>query len=145
MILVRQPKKLYASSELPAANKKLVNARGRMRRKRNITLLYFLARRKREQENTRRHFLFTNFHCGPSHYNRWQKNKNTISLGIVVVAVVLFLTFSVLVANLKKLLYTVVNPACGWLNRKIKQRASGSATCPPRCSLLIGEKNIYIT
>ena len=33
-------------------------------------------------------------------------------------AVMLFLTFSVLVANPKKLLYTVANPARGLLNRE---------------------------
>ena len=32
--------------------------------------------------------------------------------------VLLFLTFSVLIANPKKLLYTVANPACGLLNRE---------------------------
>ena len=34
----------------------------------------------------------------------------------------LFLTFSVLVANPKKLLYTVANPARGLLNREKKNR-----------------------
>ena len=40
----------------------------------------------------------------------------------------LFLTFSALVANPKKLLYTVANPARGLLNReKKKKKKSGSA------------------
>ena len=50
----------------------------------------------------------------------------------------LFLTFSALVANPKKLLYTVANPARGLLNReKKKKKKSGSAPPPPpraRCS-----------
>ena len=53
----------------------------------------------------------------------------------------LFLTFSALVANPKKLLYTVANPARGLLNRekKSKKKKSGSAPPPPaRCSF--GEK-----
>ena len=40
-------------------------------------------------------------------YNVWEKPT-----------VILFLTFSVLVANPKKLLYTVVKPARGLLNRE---------------------------
>ena len=44
----------------------------------------------------------------------------------------LFLTFSALVANPKKLLYTVANPARGLLNReKKKKKTSGSAPPPP--------------
>ena len=43
----------------------------------------------------------------------------------------LFLTFSALVANPKKLLYTVANPARGLLNReKKKKKKSGSAPPP---------------
>ena len=57
----------------------------------------------------------------------------------------LFHTFSVLVAKPKKLLYTVANPARGLLNReKEKEKESLAAhpppPLPPRCSLLIGEK-----
>ena len=56
----------------------------------------------------------------------------------------LFLTFSALVANPKKLLYTVAIHARGLLNReKKKKKKSGSAPPPPppraRCSF--GEKN----
>ena len=44
----------------------------------------------------------------------------------------LFLKFSTLVANPKKLLYTVANPARGMLNRgKNKTKKSGSAPPPP--------------
>ena len=60
----------------------------------------------------------------------------------VCMLLLLFLTFSALVANPKKLLYTVANPARGLLNReKKKKKKSGSAPLPPpraRCSF--GEK-----
>ena len=50
----------------------------------------------------------------------------TISMDLLLL---LFLTFSVLVANPKKLLYTVANPARGLLNReKRKKKKSGSAS-----------------
>ena len=53
----------------------------------------------------------------------------------------LFLTFSALVANPKKLLYTVANPARGLLNReKNKNKKSGSAPPPPRARCSFGEK-----
>ena len=56
----------------------------------------------------------------------------------------LFLTFSALVADSKKLLYTVANPARGLLNRgkKKKKKKYGSAP-PPRCSF--GKNKIKIT
>ena len=38
--------------------------------------------------------------------------------GIFVVVLLLFLAFGVLVANPKKLVYTVANPARGMLNRE---------------------------
>ena len=55
----------------------------------------------------------------------------------------LFLTFSALVANPKKLLYTVANPARGLLNRgKKKKKKSGSAPPPPPPrALLVRRKN----
>ena len=60
----------------------------------------------------------------------------------MLLLLLLFLTFSALVANPKKLLYTVANPARGLLNReKKKKKKSGSAPPPPppaRCSF--GEK-----
>ena len=43
----------------------------------------------------------------------------------------LFLTFSVLVANPKKLPYTVANPARGLLNREKKKKKSLAAPPPP--------------
>ena len=43
----------------------------------------------------------------------------------------LFLTFSALVANPKKLLYTVANPARGLLNRGKKERKKKSGSAPP--------------
>ena len=53
----------------------------------------------------------------------------------------LFLTFSALVANPKKLLYTVANPDRGLLNRKKKKKKkSGSATPPP--SLRAGRSEV---
>ena len=53
----------------------------------------------------------------------------------------LFLTFSALVANPKKLLYTVANPARGLLNReKKKKKKSDSAPPPPRARCSFEEK-----
>ena len=43
----------------------------------------------------------------------------------------LFLTFSVLVANPKKLLYTVANPACGLLNREKRTKEKVWQHTPP--------------
>ena len=43
----------------------------------------------------------------------------------------LFLTFSVLVANPKKLLYTVANPARGLLNREKRTKEKKSGSIPP--------------
>ena len=59
------------------------------------------------------------------------------------ILLLLFLTFSALVANPKKLLYTVANPARGLLNReKKKKKKSGSAPPPPRARCPFGE--IYL-
>ena len=44
----------------------------------------------------------------------------------VTLCTLLFLTFSVLVANPKKLLYTVANPARGLLNRKKRKKKEKS-------------------
>ena len=44
----------------------------------------------------------------------------------LLLLLLLFHTFSVLVANPKKLLYTVANPARGLLNREKKKKMSGS-------------------
>ena len=56
----------------------------------------------------------------------------------VVVVVLLFLTFSALVANPKKLLYTVANPARGLLNRgeKKEKKVWQRPPHPPRALLV---------
>ena len=58
------------------------------------------------------------------------------------VVVVLFLTFSVLVANPKKLLYTVANPARGLLNRekRTKEKVWQHTPPPPPPTLLVRRK-----
>ena len=50
---------------------------------------------------------------------------------VVVVCCLLFLTFSVLVANPKKLLYTVANPARGLLNREKRTKEKVWQHTPP--------------
>ena len=51
---------------------------------------------------------------------------------LLLLLLLLFLTFSVLVVNPEKLLYTVANPARGLLNReKRTKKKSGSAPPPP--------------
>ena len=53
----------------------------------------------------------------------------------------LFLTFSALVANPKKLLYTVANPARGLLNREKKKKEKVWQRPPPPCARCsFGEK-----
>ena len=54
----------------------------------------------------------------------------------------LFLTFSVLVANPKKLLYTVANPARGLLNRekRTKEKVWQHTPPPPPSTLLVRRK-----
>ena len=56
------------------------------------------------------------------HFYHWRpQKKENCDFSVfdkVVVLLLLFLTFSVLVANPKKLLYTVANPARGLLNRE---------------------------
>ena len=55
----------------------------------------------------------------------------------------LFLTFSVLVANPKKLLYTVANPARGLLNKeKRTEEKVWQHTPPPSPTLLVRRKKI---
>ena len=57
---------------------------------------------------------------------------------MLLLLLLLFLTFSALVANPKKLLHTVTNPARGLLNREKKKKKSLAAPPPPplpaRCS-----------
>ena len=48
-----------------------------------------------------------------------------------VILLLLFLTFSVLVANPKKLLYTVANPARGLLNREKRTKEKVWQHTPP--------------
>ena len=61
---------------------------------------------------------------------------------LLLLLLLLFHTFRVLVANPKKLLYTVANPARGLLNRKKKKSLAAHPPPPPplssRCSF--GEK-----
>ena len=45
-------------------------------------------------------------------------SKDCMCICMLLLLLLLFLTFSVLVANPKKLLYTVANPARGLLNRE---------------------------
>ena len=54
----------------------------------------------------------------------------------------LFLTFSALVANPKKLLYTVANPARGLLNREKRKKKVWQRTppLPPPRALLVRRK-----
>ena len=59
------------------------------------------------------------------------KTLKTKTLYEVVVVVLLFLTFSVLVANPKKLLYTVANPARGLLNREKRTKEKVWQHTPP--------------
>ena len=74
---------------------------------------------------------------GISHYSSCLRkiwtHLNLLSIHLKWKSVLLlFLTFSALVASPKKLLYTVANPARGLLNReKKKKKKSGSAFPPP--------------
>ena len=52
-------------------------------------------------------------------------------LPVLLLLLLLFLTFSVLVANPKKLLYTVANPARGLLNREKRTKEKVWQHTPP--------------
>ena len=52
----------------------------------------------------------------------------------LLLLLLLFLTFSALVANPKKLLYTVANPARGLLNREKKKKKKSGSAPPPRAA-----------
>ena len=67
--------------------------------------------------------------------------RNTSKLELLLL--LLFHTFSVLVANPKKLLYTVANPARGLLNRekKKKEKVWQRPPPPPPPTLLVRRKN----
>ena len=62
----------------------------------------------------------------------------------MLLLLLLFLTFSVLVANPKKLLYTVANPARGLLNRekRTKEKVWQHTPPPPPPTLLVRRKYI---
>ena len=65
---------------------------------------------------------------------RWdQRVGSKVANFLLLLLLLLFLTFSVLVANWKKLLYTVANPARGLLNRekRIKRKKGKSLVAPP--------------
>ena len=68
--------------------------------------------------------------------------SNAPSVSSIVVVLLLFLTFSVLVANPKKLLYTVANPARGLLNRekRTKEKVWQHTPPPPPPTLLVRRK-----
>ena len=60
---------------------------------------------------------------------------------MLLLLLLLFLTFSALVANPKKLLYTVANPARGLLNREKKKKEKvWQRPPPPRARCSFGEK-----
>ena len=60
----------------------------------------------------------------------------------MLLLLLLFLTFSALVANPKKtLLYTVANPARGLLNREKKKKSLAAPLPPPPARCSFGEKN----
>ena len=70
------------------------------------------------------------------------------STALRLLLLLLFLTFSALVANPKKLIYTVAIPARGLLNRGKKKKKSGSAPpAPPRarCSFVEITRRIHIS
>ena len=59
-------------------------------------------------------------------------------MNYMLLLLLLFLTFSALVANPKKLLYTVANPVHGLLNREKKKKKRLAA--PPPRALLVRRK-----
>ena len=68
-------------------------------------------------------------------------NPNLRALSVLLLLLLLFLTFSVLVANPKKLLYTVANPARGLLNREKRTKEKvWQHTPPPHPTLLVRRK-----
>ena len=58
-------------------------------------------------------------------------NPNSQARTLLLLLLLLFLTFSVLVANPKKLLYTVANPARGLLNREKRTKEKVWQHTPP--------------
>ena len=72
---------------------------------------------------------------------RQQSESIEAALDMELLLLLLFLTFSVLVANPKKLLYTVANPARGLLNREKRTKEKvWQHTPPPPPTLLARRK-----
>ena len=69
------------------------------------------------------------FPCSADHEQDWQPYP--VDLYSTVLLLLLFLTFSVLVANPKKILYTVANPARGLLNREKRTKEKVWQHTPP--------------
>ena len=61
----------------------------------------------------------------------WRQKEPVVGQGQLLLLLLLFLTFSVLVANPKKLLYTVANPARGLLNREKRTKEKVWQHTPP--------------
>ena len=59
------------------------------------------------------------------------RQKSIVEICQLLLLLLLFLTFSVLVANPKKLLYTVANPARGLLNREKRTKEKVWQHTPP--------------
>ena len=75
------------------------------------------------------------FFCTANHEQDWQPYTADPYSCFILLLLLLFLTFSVLVANPKKLLYAVANPARGLLNRGRKKKVwQRTPPPPPRCS-----------
>ena len=65
-----------------------------------------------------------------------ESRRECSALSAELLLLLLFLAFSALVANPKKLLYTVANPARDLLNREKKRKKSGSAPSPRALKLV---------
>ena len=76
---------------------------------------------KNSLQSTRKYVLYPNFTLS------YDKNDLYRAYACVYRSIPLFLTFSVLVANPKKLLYTVANPARGLLNREKRTKEKSLA------------------
>ena len=76
--------------------------------------------------------FFSEKQCGPPKYLILYPAKKDFLLFDKML--LLFLTFSALVASPKKVLYTVANPARGLLNREKKKKKSLAAPPHPRAA-----------
>ena len=81
------------------------------------------------------------FPCSADHEQDWQPYP--VDRYSAMPLLLLFLTFSALVANPKKILYTVANPARGLQKKKKKSGSDHPSPPPPRCSF--GENKIKFT